>query len=104
MGDQVKIQMKTTVFITRRGKSFAIAKVISLAARFSTNKVSRDAKPGIWRAFRKSGEFQSGQMGQTVNLLSLDFGGSNPSSPTRQAYGDAGKPVPAVLPRNHLII
>ena len=28
------------------------------------------------------GEFQSGQMGQTVNLLSLDFGGSNPSSPT----------------------
>ena len=43
-------------------------------------------------------------MGQTVNLLSLDFGGSNPSSPTRQAYGDAGKPVPAVLPRNHLII
>ncbi len=31
-----------------------------------------------------TGEFQSGQMGQTVNLLSLDFGGSNPSSPTRQ--------------------
>ena len=23
-------------------------------------------------------------MGQTVNLLSLDFGGSNPSSPTKQ--------------------
>ena len=60
--------MKTTVFITRRGKSFAIAKVISLAARIATRK----------------GEFQSGQMGQTVNLLSLDFGGSNPSSPTRQ--------------------
>ena len=30
------------------------------------------------------GEFQSGQMGQTVNLLSLDFGGSNPSSPTHE--------------------
>ncbi len=28
------------------------------------------------------GEYQSGQMGQTVNLLSFDFGGSNPSSPT----------------------
>ena len=28
------------------------------------------------------GTFQSGQMGQTVNLLSLDFGGSNPSVPT----------------------
>ena len=28
------------------------------------------------------GKFQSGQMGQTVNLLSFDFGGSNPSLPT----------------------
>ena len=28
------------------------------------------------------GSFQSGQMGQTVNLLSFDFGGSNPSLPT----------------------
>ena len=28
------------------------------------------------------GVFQSGQMGQTVNLLSFDFGGSNPSPPT----------------------
>ena len=29
------------------------------------------------------GVFQSGQMGQTVNLLSFDFGGSNPSTPTK---------------------
>ena len=28
------------------------------------------------------GEYQSGQMGQTVNLLAYAFGGSNPSSPT----------------------
>ena len=28
------------------------------------------------------GSFQSGQMVQTVNLLSFDFGGSNPSLPT----------------------
>ena len=28
------------------------------------------------------GKYQSGQMGQTVNLLSFDFGGSNPSPPT----------------------
>ena len=28
------------------------------------------------------GEYQSGQMGQTVNLLVYTFGGSNPSSPT----------------------
>ncbi len=30
----------------------------------------------------KTGEYQSGQMGQTVNLLVYTFGGSNPSSPT----------------------
>ena len=28
------------------------------------------------------GRFQSGQMDQTVNLLSYDFGGSNPPLPT----------------------
>ena len=28
------------------------------------------------------GVFQSGQMGQTVNLLAFAFGGSNPSAPT----------------------
>ena len=30
------------------------------------------------------GGYQSGQMGQTVNLLSFDFGGSNPSPPTKK--------------------
>ena len=28
------------------------------------------------------GRYQSGQMGQTVNLLVFTFGGSNPSLPT----------------------
>ena len=31
------------------------------------------------------GKYQSGQLGQTVNLLSFDFGGSNPSLPTKIA-------------------
>lgn len=31
-----------------------------------------------------SGGYQSGQMGQTVNLLAYAFGGSNPSPPTQQ--------------------
>ena len=31
-----------------------------------------------------AGEYQSGQMGQTVNLLAYAFGGSNPSSPTKK--------------------
>lgn len=30
-----------------------------------------------------SGVFQSGQMEQTVNLLTSVFGGSNPSTPTK---------------------
>ena len=29
-----------------------------------------------------AGRYQSGQLGQTVNLLSFDFGGSNPPLPT----------------------
>ena len=33
----------------------------------------------------KMGVFQSGQMGQTVNLLVDTFGGSNPSAPTHNA-------------------
>ena len=31
---------------------------------------------------RDKGSYQSGQMGQTVNLLAYAFGGSNPSLPT----------------------
>ena len=38
---------------------------------------------GFEKFFEKIlGGYQSGQMGQTVNLLSFDFGGSNPSPPT----------------------
>ena len=31
------------------------------------------------------GRYQSGQMGQTVNLLAYAYGGSNPSLPTQTA-------------------
>ena len=34
--------------------------------------------------FRIKGKYQSGQMGQTVNLLAYAFGGSNPSLPTKK--------------------
>ena len=33
------------------------------------------------------GSYQSGQMGQTVNLLAYAFGGSNPSLPTKKSAG-----------------
>ena len=36
------------------------------------------------------GEYQSGQMGQTVNLLVYTFGGSNPSSPTKARQNRSG--------------
>ena len=35
------------------------------------------------RGLRNKGKYQSGQMGQTVNLLAYAFGGSNPSLPTK---------------------
>ena len=38
--------------------------------------------------FTVSGRFQSGQMDQTVNLLSSDFGGSNPPLPTYSMNSD----------------
>ena len=40
------------------------------------------------------GSYQSGQMGQTVNLLAYAFGGSNPSLPTKKVpVGVARFPV-----------
>ena len=40
----------------------------------------------LLRALLKAmGKYQSGQMGQTVNLLVYTFGGSNPSLPTKIA-------------------
>ena len=39
-------------------------------------------RKGVALKKKEKGGYQSGQMGQTVNLLSFDFGGSNPSPPT----------------------
>ena len=43
------------------------------------------------------GEYQSGQLGQTVNLLSYDFIGSNPISPT--VFSEALRRRANVLPK-----
>ncbi len=50
---------------------------------------TKGAKRGWKKASEQKGEYQSGQMGQTVNLLVYTFGGSNPSSPTNWPKGDA---------------
>ena len=43
----------------------------------------KSGKPlGETRSAKNKGSYQSGQMGQTVNLLAYAFGGSNPSLPT----------------------
>ena len=39
------------------------------------------------------GEYQSGQMGQTVNLLVYTFGGSNPSSPTNFSSAEVAQSI-----------
>ena len=53
------------------------------------------ATPNACNAFLRrkrvatKGVFQSGQMGQTVNLLLFSFGGSNPSAPTATKVAQA---------------
>ena len=47
---------------------------------------------------QNKGSYQSGQMGQTVNLLAYAFGGSNPSLPTKKnrvPVGVAGSRMPS---------
>ena len=41
---------------------------------------------------QNKGSYQSGQMGQTVNLLAYAFGGSNPSLPTKKSAGWSCRP------------
>ena len=43
----------------------------------------RSPQGGSGTEHKIKGSYQSGQMGQTVNLLAYAFGGSNPSSPTQ---------------------
>ncbi len=50
----------------------------------------------------RTGEYQSGQMGQTVNLLVFTFGGSNPSSPTLFPYNHTQNIVREKLPNRGL--
>ena len=44
----------------------------------------RSPRGGSGTEHKIKGSYQSGQMGQTVNLLAYAFGGSNPSLPTRK--------------------
>ena len=78
-----KIQRKIACKIKKRRKSFAGKKkyltLQPFRGHFSTAAI---LIPTPARTLNK-GKYQSGQMGQTVNLLAYAFGGSNPSLPTR---------------------
>ena len=50
-------------------------------------RTSEEIPAGSQAIARYSGRYQSGQMGQTVNLLVYTFGGSNPSLPTNDLQG-----------------
>jgi hypothetical protein len=51
-----------------------------------SSPITSSAMPGIGithiERLMDMGRYQSGQLGQTVNLLSIDFAGSNPALPT----------------------
>ncbi len=47
----------------------------------------------------KLGKYQSGQMGQTVNLLTYVYGGSNPSFPTKCKYNEFNAGVAQLVER-----
>ena len=72
-------------FVTRNGN---IADVAQLVEQLICNQSVGGSSPFIGstngRQKNKTGRYQSGQMGQTVNLLVYTFGGSNPSSPTKK--------------------
>ena len=64
------------------------------AERSGAKSIPGSKKRGQVRAkgeIRHTGRYQSGQMGQTVNLLAYAFGGSNPSLPTTQTASDKSR-------------
>ena len=76
-------QGKTSESLKKRQKVFAVQKLYLPLQPFSRWFAVRQR---LQRLFK--GGYQSGQMGQTVNLLAHAFGGSNPSPPTAKE----GKP------------
>ena len=73
-------------------RTVKIADVAQLAEHLICNQAAVGSSPSIGSGSKGRrteqrrtidlGSYQSGQMGQTVNLLAYAFGGSNPSLPT----------------------
>lgn len=58
------------------------ANVAQLVEQLICNQPVGGSSPSIGSESRSKGRYPSGQRGQTVNLLSYDFVGSNPALPT----------------------
>lgn len=90
----------TGLFFKRLGLIFAYATIAQMVERLTCNEDVAGSIPaggslqgqtdcfsdyfwcGVMNIATCTGRFQSGQMGQTVNLLANAFGGSNPPLPT----------------------
>ena len=56
--------------------------IMIIVAKKTDKSLAVSAKIYTFAYAIEQGGYQSGQMGQTVNLLAFAFGGSNPSPPT----------------------
>ena len=70
--------------------NYFLADVAQLVEQLICNQPVGGSSPSIGsNKIKNRGRYQSGQLEQTVNLLSFDFGGSNPSLPTTKDAGIA---------------
>ena len=74
---------KNAFFEKKSGKILADSKKRRTFASQLRNEPAQSMKRRVNQ--ERMGKYQSGQMGQTVNLLAYAFGGSNPSLPTKIA-------------------
>ena len=74
---------KNEFFLKKNGYTLADSKKRRTFASQLRNEPAQPMKRGMNQ--ERMGKYQSGQMGQTVNLLAYAFGGSNPSLPTKIA-------------------
>ena len=116
-----KILQINFLYILLQSETVKIADVAQLAEHLICNQAAVGSSPSIGsieeagtkgRGCEKSryrpksnkkGSYQSGQMGQTVNLLVFTFGGSNPSLPTLRVPIGVAKPEATIKRRGALV-
>ena len=70
--------------LTNKRLTAALLASLAQLARARVVRIRQEARLRRKDSLKNNkGGYQSGQMGQTVNLLAFAFGGSNPSPPTQ---------------------